>query len=190
MRRVDQLFDGEPVRLPQWREPGGSWVITVEDAGAVAPPPIRHGLGYDEFVVLAAQYGTGAERLFDFWAFAHFIRAHRERFRGDPGLTSSAVVFFGNVCIANHPECYWTGEGPSLAVESARRVVNDEQTVRSEPAVHRYLAVGDTVPAILEASEDRFLEFRSVVDAWRPGAPSPQSSHQPHRDRDGAPSDH
>jgi hypothetical protein len=179
--RVDQLFDGEPAWLPQWREPTSRRVITAEEAGAVAPP-VRHALGYDQFVTLAAQYGTAAKSLFDFWAFAHFIRAHRDRFRIDRSLTSSAVVFLGNVCIANHPECYWTSNGPSLAVESAREVVDDEQGVRSAPADHRYLGVGDTVPAILEADEDRFLEFQSVVEAWRPGAPVPRARHQPHRD--------
>lgn len=186
---MDQLFEGEPARLPQWREPSGSWVVTAEDAGAVAPPPVRHALGYDEFVTFAAQYGTGAEILFDFWAFAHFIRVHRKGFRGNPSLTSSAVVFLGNVCIANHPECYWTGNGPSLAVESAREIVDDQQGVRAEPADHRYLGVGDTVPAILEANEDRFLEFRSVVEAWRPGGSVPHVRRQPYRARDEAPAD-
>lgn len=183
------MFDGEPARLPRWREPTGRWVITAEDAGAVAPPPIRHAVGYDDFVAFAGQYGTGAESLFDFWAFAHFIRAHRERFRVDPGLTSSAIVFLGNVCIANHPECYWTSSGPSLTVESAQEVVDDERGIRFEPAGRRYLGVGGTVPAILEADEDRFLEFRSVVEAWRPGSPVPHVRRLPCHNRDKAATD-
>lgn len=180
------MFEGEPAPLPDWREPTGRWVITAEETGTAAPPPIRHALGYDEFAAFAAQYGTSAESLFDLWAFAHFIRAHRERFEIDLNLTKSAVVFLGNVCIANHSECYWTGTGPHLAVESGQEFVDDEQGVHLAPADRRYLRIGDTVPAILEANEERFLEFRGVADAWRPGAPVPHTRSQPYRDHDGA----
>lgn len=186
------MFEGEPALLPEWPEPTGRWVITAEEAGKVAappPPPVRHAKGYDEFVTFAAQYGTGAEGLFDFWAFAHFIRAHRERFGIDPSMTKSAIVFLGNVCIANHSECYWTGTGLHLAVESAQEFVDDEQGVHLEPADRRYLRISDTVPAILEANEERFLGFRSVADAWRPGAPVPHTRPQPYRHRDVARTD-
>lgn len=181
---MDRLFNGEPAPPPEWRKPSGRWVITAEDAGKVAPPPVRHALGYDDFVTLAEQYGTAAERLFDFWAFAHFIRAHRDRFRNDHSLMHSAVVFLGNVCIANHPECYWTGNGPSLAVESAQELVDGDQGARIDQADRWYLGVGDTVPAILEADEARFLQFQSVADAWRPYTPVPHARHLPHQDRD------
>lgn len=109
---------------------GAPWSLGQHggSAGKVAPPPVRHALGY-EFVAFAARYGTSAGSLFDFWALAHFIRAHRGSFKLDPGLTNSAVVFLGNVCIPNHPECYWTGNGPYLAGESAQEVLDDRHTL-------------------------------------------------------------
>lgn len=183
---MDLLFKAEPGPLPEWRPPTGSWAITAEDTGMV-PPLVRHAMGYDTFVTFAARYGTAADTLFDLWAFAHFVRAHRESFLADRDLERSALVFLGNVCIANHPECYWTGDGPTLAIESAHESVDDEQRLHLEPASYRYLGVGDTVPAIREADEARFLEFQSVVSAWIPSAPIPRVRRHPHHEHHDVP---
>lgn len=175
--------------LPDWSAPTGTWTVTADDFRTVEPPPVRHARGYEQFVAFAASYGTDARSLFDLWAFAHFIRAHRVAFTTDPDLERSAVVFLGNVCITNHSECYWSGKGPTLSVESPQQIVEDELGSRLEPEDRRYLGVGGTVPAVLDASENRFLEFQSVVDNWKPGAPVPRARRLQTRETDSSPTE-
>jgi hypothetical protein len=160
---TDALFPGEPRELPE--RTGPTWTVRLDDPPQ--PPPVRHAIGYGAFVELAGRFGTDARSLFDLRAFAHFVRAHRAALEADPALERSAVVFLGDVCVANHPECFWTNRTNGLAVESEHlRAIDDEPGWEEVPA-YRALHVEATVPAILAADERRFLEFRSVVDGWR-----------------------
>ena len=168
---MQMLFPGEPEPLPAHQGP--TWTVSSGDPRK--PPPVRHALGYAPFVAFAEQFGTDARALFDIWTFAHFVRAHRQRFDEDSDLLHAAVVFLGNVFIANHPDCSWTNNAPGLAVE-----FSPEPELGSEPQVvrkvdgYRYIGVGGTVPALLAADEMRLLEFQTVVDRWKPGAPAPR----------------
>lgn len=164
------LFPGEPEPLPE--RVGSTWAVRFDEGPP--PAPVRHALGYAPFVHLAATYGTDPRSLFDIWAFAHFVRAHRDRLTDDAELLHSAVVFLGNVFIANHPECFWTNNAAGLAVESERGpLIEVAPGVFDELGNHRYIRIGGTVPAVLAADEARFLEFQTVVDNWKPGAPVP-----------------
>lgn len=174
---MQPLFFGEPEPLPE--HVGPTWTIRFGDP----PPasPVRHAAGYEPFVAFAGLYGTDPHELFDLWTFAHFVRAHRDRFAEDAALLHAAVVFLGNVCIANHPECRWTNFARGLAVESERDPsINNGPGVFEELGSHRSLGVEGTVPAVLAADERRFLEFQTVVDNWKPGAlPPPEGRPLP-----------
>jgi hypothetical protein len=166
---VHALFPGEPEPLPE--QSGATW--TVSSQSPPKPPPVRHADGYQPFVELARRYGTDPRGLFDRWAFAHFVRAHREALEADADLQRSAVVFLGNALIADHPACFWTHTTNGPGVTDRRPDVDQD---RSEP--ERSLGVGRTVPALLEADEARFAEFGAVVDAWLPGAPAPRRTRE------------
>lgn len=163
------LFEGEPQTLPE-PHPTGRWQTSSEDPPRGQQGPIRHGAGYEPFVDLVTAHGVDPRALFDLWLLAHVLRAHRSALESDAVLMRAAVVFLGNVLIAAHPECRWTA-GAVLMVEEETRFVDDERGVRYEPEGARSIRVGGTVPALLAADEQRFLEWRSVVEAWRPGAP-------------------
>jgi hypothetical protein len=161
---VHALFPGEPEPLPE--QTGPTWTVS-----STSPPKraVRHADGYQSFVGLARRYGTDPRGLFDRWAFAHFVRAHREALEADADLQRAAVVFLGNALIADHPACFWTHTTSGLGVTDRRPDVEDDDS-----DAERSLGVSRTVPALLEADESRFEEFGAVVDAWLPGAPAPR----------------
>lgn len=166
---MQSLFSGKPEPLPE--HVGPSWTVGSGDRPAA---PIRHAAGYEPFVEFAAKFGTDARSLFDLWAFAHFLRAHSVRFDEDSDLRHAAVVFLGNVLIVNQPECFWTNKAPGLAVESEPGpLLEVGPGVFQETGAHRYLGVDGTIPALLAADEERFLEFQTVVDDWMPRATPP-----------------
>lgn len=132
------------------------------------PPEVRHAIGYEKLVRLAAEYGTAAHDLFDLWRFAHFVRTHAAAFAADRDLRHSAVVFPGNALIATRQDLMWQHHEHGLVAESIECAMQWIDDVPVNNPLHRSAPAERILDALLEADEQRFHEFHPTVEAWQP----------------------
>jgi hypothetical protein len=134
---VSALFPGEARPLPAGSSRGTvTFGYTFREGEGRPLEPVRHAVGYEQFVAFATATGTDPALLAGSLAeLSAFVRTHREAL-ADPALAEAAAVFLGNVLAVVHPRAAWrmTNE-PEVGTDAVSMPVRAAfASMRDDPA--------------------------------------------------------